>query len=278
VYPEQPDSASVPALALLPAYALGAADAADVELVSRLRAEGGLEARALESELLAWRSLLALLAEAPAPVLPSELTRVRLLREVSKLLRIAPAGEGSEPRANPRAWQLAAAALVLCLGGGAAAYRVADQRAAERVERLERETSALHRDLDQARGLLSDLRRALAVVGAPVVRSVDLASTSAIVPGGAPSRGGRTYVDPTSHRAVFLAHGLPALDGGTTYQLWWIAAGRPVSAGIFVVDAAGEALLAVETRELPADVQAWAVTVEPAGGVAAPTGAMVLSS
>ena len=59
-------------------------------------------------------------------------------------------------------------------------------------------------------------------------------------------------------------------------ELWFIADGTPVSAGIFEVDSQGHAMVLVEKVAPVESIDAWAVTVEPAGGVAQPTGTMVL--
>ena len=64
---------------------------------------------------------------------------------------------------------------------------------------------------------------------------------------------------------------------GKAYQLWAIAGGNaPVSAGVFTVDAAGTGSLAVRPLPGVAVVNAFAVTLEPAGGLPAPSGEMYL--
>lgn len=73
---------------------------------------------------------------------------------------------------------------------------------------------------------------------------------------------------PSVGEAVIVASGLPAIDSGRTFEMWFVRDGTPISAGTF--DAAdGEA-----TAVLAGDVQVGdtvAVTVEQAGG--APDGA-----
>jgi anti-sigma-K factor RskA len=86
------------------------------------------------------------------------------------------------------------------------------------------------------------------------------------------------FVDPGTGEAVFAASGLPTLPRDRTYQLWFIAGGKPVSAGIFDVGERGRGRLLVQSVPPAGAIDAWAVTVEPAGGVPQPTGAMVLKS
>jgi anti-sigma-K factor RskA len=111
----------------------------------------------------------------------------------------------------------------------------------------------------------------LAILSTPGARTVRLAGLD-------PSPGaiGETFLDPRQGRAVFWAFHLPEPAAGTTYQLWWIGSAGPVSAGTFDVDAQGQGRLEIGRVERPQEIQVWAVTVEPAGGVPQPTGMMVL--
>lgn len=79
----------------------------------------------------------------------------------------------------------------------------------------------------------------------------------------------RVFVSP-SRGLVMAAEGLPVLPPGRVYQLWAIIGSTPVSAGVFERDGEGRATL---LHHAPiASPAALAVTVEPAGGVPAPTG------
>ncbi len=75
----------------------------------------------------------------------------------------------------------------------------------------------------------------------------------------------------------FVANGLPAAPAGKTYQLWAIAAGAPLPAGVFDVDPKGSATLRVKPLPGVGKVQMFAVTLEPAGGLAKPSGTMYLA-
>jgi anti-sigma-K factor RskA len=69
---------------------------------------------------------------------------------------------------------------------------------------------------------------------------------------------------------------LPPLPPGRVYQVWVVTAQAPVSAGLLTPDASGGGSVYFET---PVDILppvAVAVTLEPAGGVPAPTGAAYL--
>jgi len=77
---------------------------------------------------------------------------------------------------------------------------------------------------------------------------------------------------------LLVAADLPPLPEGKIYELWAIAGGKPLPAGLFGVDAQGKGRLAVAPLPGGASVDVFAVTLEPAGGVQSPTGAMYLAS
>lgn len=81
-----------------------------------------------------------------------------------------------------------------------------------------------------------------------------------------------------SRGLVFSGARLPAPKSGTTYQLWLITSGAPVSAGLLVPDSAGRATLATDTPPaIPRPVRSAVVTLEPSGGRPRPTGDTVLA-
>jgi anti-sigma-K factor RskA len=81
-------------------------------------------------------------------------------------------------------------------------------------------------------------------------------------------------------RAVLITSGLPQPPQGKEYQLWVIDPKQPPRPEkTFSTDSAGKALLKVERLfEVEREYGVFAVTLEPAGGVQSPTGAMYLRS
>ena len=70
---------------------------------------------------------------------------------------------------------------------------------------------------------------------------------------------------------------LPPLPAGKAYEAWMLGGPAPRPAGVFTVDASGQGSRKLEPTEgVPA--KAFAVTVEPEGGVPEPTGPIVLAS
>ncbi len=77
-------------------------------------------------------------------------------------------------------------------------------------------------------------------------------------------------VDPDGH-AFVLSGDLPALADGTTYQLWGVDGGTPVSLGLLGSDPK------VSVVGVDSQVTTLAITAEPAGGSAGPTSTPVMS-
>ncbi|HSS78007.1 MAG TPA: anti-sigma factor [Thermoanaerobaculia bacterium] len=251
---------------LLPAYALGALDADDLHEMEEHLAAGCGECR---RQLELWNRDLEALAASVTPVAPSEMTRARILR-----VTVGVAGAAPSPRRLPWWISLAAAALLaVAVWGVAGQLQMRGDIERLKAERnsLARQVERLDREVIQARNEAKRASQALQVVAAPGVQSVTLAGM-----GPAPRAAGHTYVNPLRHDALFYAFDLPALPQDRTYQLWYIAEGKPVSAGTFAMDPQGIASVKVEQLPALASIQAWAVTIEPAGGVPQPTGAMVL--
>jgi len=256
---------------LIPAYAVGALDGEELRELEAHLADGCSEC---DRQLALWQGDLEELAASVAPVEPSPVTRARILR-------LAGAERPERPlRRTPllRWLALPAAALlgvlmVWAVWSGIRQARLGGEVESLRAERdrLERQVAALDRELGLARSESQRMAATLAVLSTPGARSIRLAGL-----GPTPGAVGQTFVDPRNGRAVFWAFHLPPPEPGKTYQLWWIGNTGPVSAGIFDVDAQGQGRVEIARVDRPEEIQVWAVTVEPAGGVPQPTGAMVL--
>lgn len=260
-------------LDLLPAYAAGALDA---EERTALEAHLAAGCAACDRELAAWGRLVERLVDPVTPVAPSAATRARVLAAIRN--------EAGLPRRRQRRWRdsaapfwlAAAASLAAVLFAGWAALGVGElrrelARTAAAGERTAARLALARSDLERAHTEIAWVSAALPIVASPAARAIVLAGLPA-----APGAGGTAVVDPHTLTAVFYAHALPHPGAGKTYELWYLTAGGAVAAGVFDVDARGDGALRVEDLPDPAAVEAWAVTVEPAGGVLQPTGAMVL--
>jgi anti-sigma-K factor RskA len=111
---------------------------------------------------------------------------------------------------------------------------------------------------------VSELSRGVLV--APDLARIDLTGQEA-----APAASARALWS-RERGLVFSAERLPPLPPGRVYQVWVVTADAPVSAGLIVPDASGSNLSFFSTPPDIAPPVAVAVTIEPAGGVPAPTG------
>lgn len=252
-----------PWLDALPAYALGALEGEELQALAAHLATG---CPTCAAELAALQADCGLLAESAEPIEPPAGARERLLAAVA-----APAT--ALPR-RPR-WLPAAAAVAVLLLGASSWWGLRQQSRAAALEaeraRLAGELSAAQARLALVEAERAEMVRQLSIVGGTDLRQVQLAGLE-----GAPGAAGRAFVDARSRRALFYASGLPALPADRSYQLWMIAGGTPVPAGVFTPGTRGEARLVVDRVPEVDTIDAWAVTVEPAGGLPAPSGPMVL--
>jgi hypothetical protein len=171
--------------------------------------------------------------------------------------------------ARPVLWWLATAAS-LALAAGLTLYT---SQLRTRIGVLEDELRDARARADQADLRMVDAQRtatgaqsAVAVLTAPDVARVDLAGQAV-----APRASARAFWS-RSRGMVFTASNLPPLPAGRTYQLWVVTGQAPLSAGLLTPDAQGSVSATFNTPPDIAQPVAMAVTIEPAGGVPAPTG------
>ena len=174
------------------------------------------------------------------------------------VLKVVAAGFSQPARATT--WWLSAAAAILLLLWGFNAIQLRNAHEEERALRAE------VRRLESDRAKLS---ATIAALSGASTRTIRLAGQAI-----APSASANVFLDPAQRRAFVFFHGLPTNAQDKSYQLWIIRADqvKPQSAGVFNVDSAGNASLVVQNLPLDTMIKALAVTMEPRGGVAAPTG------
>ena len=147
-----------------------------------------------------------------------------------------------------------------------------------RVSSLNRGISEQHDRLNQQleqlkvlQKLLSEEKEVTTFISKPGVRITPMAGTDQ-----SPQAAGKILWSAQEKKALFYASKLPSPPEGKTYQLWIIADNKPFDAGVFSVDPEGNGFLKVPLLSEADKAQKFAVTLEPAGGVSQPTGAMHL--
>ncbi len=241
---------------LAAAYALGGLEGEELARFEALLEAG--DADALRALRECGDTLVGLAAAAPEP--PPAGVKAALLERIAAAPATRPL-----PRRRPRAlWPVV---LSGAMAAGLAAVVVGWSVSSTYEKRLD----ALARDAEQLRAELRAQQAVIAILRDPATQVVALAGLPP-----APAARARMMWHAQAG-GVFVATGLPAPPEGKAYQLWAIAGtNAPVSAGVFTVDASGTGSLAVRPLPGVSTVNAFAVTLEPAGGLPAPSGDMYL--
>jgi anti-sigma-K factor RskA len=220
------------------------------------------------------RGRLALLALAAPSLAPPPEVRGRILESFKA--RNAQRLEGEQSiRPRRRAWASVWAAVwavaCLVLVVVAAWLAIDNRKLSSSLAELENTHAQLEASSRELRVATARAQAALNVLTAPETVQVDLSPTAA-----RPVPHGKAFYNPTGG-LLFYTTNLRSLPAGQTYELWLIPAqGSPVDAGVFNTDSRGNGQVILPSLPQGLTAKAFAVTIEPAGGVPAPTGPKVL--
>ncbi|HSS19854.1 MAG TPA: anti-sigma factor [Pyrinomonadaceae bacterium] len=251
---------------LLAASALSALDPADTRALSH-HLESCEECRL---ELGQWEESAALLALDAPPLEPASDVRARILASV----RVEPRVE-VRPTVDSQSKQNVVPFVVPArkqkniwqsFGSfGAIAATIVFVGLMISVVVLWRQNQSLRAQRDHERAILALLTK-------PESQMAKLEGTKM-----APGAHAMLAYDKDGH-AMVMAKGLPAAPAGMAYQLWFIKDNKKMPGKVFTIDAAGNAMLEDEVPAMAREAAVFAVTLEPATGVSAPTGSIYLVS
>jgi len=190
-----------------------------------------------------------------APVTPTPITPIRRTT--------TPDARRSLPN-----WLAIAAALAL-IATGAQLYRVTAERNSTRAALAAREASAPRAE-SLAVVAATQREELIAALTGPDVKVVTLATE----PG--KKVAGRMFWNRTSNDWTMIGELLPPPKPGRTYQVWLVTDDAKISAGTFEPDSRGKVFMHANYALDRNALRAVAITDEPDGGVAAPTGPMVV--
>ena len=90
---------------------------------------------------------------------------------------------------------------------------------------------------------------------------------------------GKIIWDPEKQTALLQVSNLPPVPSNKDYQLWVIKDKKPISAGVFAVSDTGANYFKIVHLAItnPKEIGAFAVTLEPRGGVPQPTGEIYIA-
>jgi hypothetical protein len=178
-------------------------------------------------------------------------------------------------RINVLAWRRAewlalAASILLIVGIGVMASVLRErENLRQALVGATASTQRSQRATDSLRSLVMSRDSLLAGITGRDVAMVQLTSSAAREPSA------MMFWDHSRNGWTLIAHNLPALKPGRTYQLWLVTPTGKISAGTFMPEN-GEAMVRATYALARDSLRAVAVTDEPAGGMPQPTGSMVV--
>ena len=246
-------------------YTVGALDAEDRARFEALLAAGDAEAiAALRDCESAVTGLAAETTVTPPPAIKAALmARIDAQGGSGEAVERTRLSSVKPDRPRRSMWTLvlsgATAAGIAAIAVGLVVSAAYDRR----ITQLAHEAAALKHEAERQQSLVALLR--------------DPAAQVVALSGLEPAPGAKaTILWHATAGGLLVAQGLPPAPEGKAYELWAIAgAGAPQPAGVFTVDAKGVGSLRV--APIQAAVDTFAVTLEPAAGVPAPTGTMYLA-
>ena len=237
---------------LIPAHALSALEAADERALNEHLAECA-ECR---RDLAEWEATAASLALSAKPMEPSPQVREKLLTQV----RAEKSGSDSSA-SNVVPFSRPPRTLWNTLGSfGSIAAVVLFAGLIVSVVVLWQQNRALRHENDFFQTL-----------NAPGARVAQLSGSGDV----APLASAKLAYDKVG-RTLMVVENLPRPPAGKEYQLWYFVDNKPLPGKTFATDRDGKATL--KDQMPPADIAQvrFAITLEPAGGVSSPTGAIYL--
>jgi len=128
--------------------------------------------------------------------------------------------------------------------------------------------------------LQDQLQRKEELLGVLSAKQVDMVLMSGLPSN--PTSYGKIIWDREKRIAILQVSNLPPVPSDKDYQLWVIKSadgGQPISAGVFAVGSTESFYFKIEQLAVtnPREIAAFAITLEPKGGVPAPTGAMYVA-
>lgn len=221
----------------LPAYALGSLDEPEARLVT----EHLTGCHMCRTELRAFQNVAHQLAFAAPDTAPSEHLKRRFMDRIREIQSTRPQPEKfSAPRRLIPIGGMIGMLLVLLL-------LVSNLVLWQRLNTLE-------------------------VLAGPMgMRAIALQNTDV-----APGASGFVIISSDGKEGVLVVDELPSLDAQYEYQLWLVRNGSTTSGAVFPVDESGYRGMRIEAPETLLLYSSVLVTIEPAGGSAAPTGDTVL--
>lgn len=199
--------------------------------------------------------------EAPAHLLDSILQSVDAAPEVQREAKTIKMNTGPAARQNWLRYLAYAASILLFLSIGLNIYYFNSYHNASRqLSELENQNSYFANQYDVIRADYNKMESQMSVFRNPAYVAITMKGQAI-----SPAATSMVYWDKSAGSVYVLATNLPAPAAGKQYQLWALKDGKPIDAGVF--DMKGD----LQQMKAITDADAFAVTLEPAGGSVSPT-------
>lgn len=246
---------------ILESYVLGTASVQEVARIHNML----LQHPELQQEIERIEHTLLLLAGKDVPEIPSHIKeniRTKVFSEnagtvVVNLAETRPAAKSSYK------YGMAASVALLITSAVVNVVLYSKLHVAEQtVADLNQEKSVLAQQMEISRTSLQEAHASIALMGDTMMKAIRLKGL-----GNSPAAMAYVYWDTRSREVYVNVMELPAPPKGKQYQLWALANGKPVDAGVFsAVDT-----MQLQKLKVVAEADAFAVTLEKEGGNPTPT-------
>jgi len=145
------------------------------------------------------------------------------------------------------------------------------------LETIDGQTGTIDRQNTRLVELQAELQRKEELLNILSARRVEIVIMSGL--GDHTGAFGKILWDPERRVAILQVSNLPPVPPDKDYQLWVIKGAQPFSAGVFSVGSTESYHFRVDHLAVtePGQIAAFALTLEPKGGVPAPTGTMYMA-
>ena len=177
---------------------------------------------------------------------------------------VRPMTAAAEPATSRSIWAMAASvALILSLAGNALLYSNWKSANSELVA-LQNDQARFATTTQVVEKQLGALREENQILRSDEFRAITLAGTK-----DAPTARAKVMFNPATHKVYVDVKSLPPLPEGKQYQLWALDNGKPVDAGMLAANTATGSDMQ-QMKDIT-NAQAFAMTIEPAGGSVSPS-------
>lgn len=254
-------------------YVLHALDEDEREEFEAMLAEASDEERSLYQEMWTTANQLAFSVEESEPsakVKEQLMAEIRSDADEASVTSIDEAKDSSEEGFNWSAFAVAASFALMIISLSLIFYSF---NLSSEITNKEEVITEQQTEITELKSELQRKEEMLAILEA---REVDLVAMAGLEVN--PDGYGKVIWDSEKQQALLQVSNLPTVPDDKDYQLWLMVNNKPVSAGVFAVNSEGDKFFKIEqmAKADEASTNAFAITMEPKGGVPQPTGDMYL--